>query len=79
MGGCVAFPKYIGPGGGEVFCRDLLEKSGVILLPSSIYASEISDVPADHFRIGIGRDKVVKDGIAAMRRHFERHLAEFAA
>ena len=79
MGGCVAFPKYIGPGGGEMFCRDLLEKSGVILLPSSIYASEISDVPADHFRIGIGRDKVVKDGIAAMRRHFERHLAQFAA
>jgi hypothetical protein len=36
-------------------------------------------VPADHFRIGIGRDKVVKNGIAAMRRHFERHLAEFAA
>jgi aspartate/methionine/tyrosine aminotransferase len=79
MGGCVAFPKYIGPGGGEAFCRDLLEKSGVILLPSSIYSSEVSDVPADHFRIGIGRDKVVKDGIAAMRRHFKRYLADFAA
>jgi aspartate/methionine/tyrosine aminotransferase len=75
----VAFPKYIGPGGGEAFCRDLLEKSGVILLPSSIYSSEVSDVPADHFRIGIGRDKVVKDGIAAMRHHFERYLADFAA
>lgn len=78
MGGCVAFPKFIGPGGGEAFCRDLLEKSGVILLPSSIYRSDLAEVPADYFRIGLGRDKVVKDGIAAMRRHFETHFSTFA-
>lgn len=78
MGGCVAFPKFTGPGGGEAFCTDLREKSGIIVLPSSIYASEVGDVPAEHFRIGIGRDRVVKDGIAALRQHFEEYFPEFA-
>lgn len=75
MGGCVAFPKFIGPGDGEDFCRSLIEKSGVLLLPSSIYASEVSATPPDHFRIGFGRDKVFKDGLHAMRQHFETYYA----
>jgi aspartate/methionine/tyrosine aminotransferase len=78
MGGCVAFPKFNGGEGGEEFCRKLIEESGVLLLPSSIYESDIQDVPPDHFRIGFGRDKVVKDGIAAMRLHFEKHYSSFA-
>ena len=78
MGGCVAFPKFIGPEGGEEFCRKLIEHSGVLLLPSSIYVSEISEVPQDHFRIGFGRDAVFKEGIAAMRQHFETHYSAFA-
>ena len=53
--GCVCFPRYLGPDGVEAFCRDLLEASGVVLLPASIYASELADVPADRFRIGVGR------------------------
>ena len=76
MGGCVAFPKYTGPGAGEEFCRLLIEESGVLLLPSSIYSSELTDVPQDHFRIGIGRDQVFKDGLAAMRTHFETHYSD---
>ena len=76
MGGCVAFPKYTGPGTGEAFCRLLIEESGVLLLPSSIYSSELTDVPQDHFRIGIGRDQVFKDGLAAMRTHFETHYSD---
>ena len=54
-GGCVAFPRYLGADGVEAFCRDLVETEGVLLLPSSIYASELGEVPADRFRIGVGR------------------------
>ena len=79
MGGCVAFPKFLGSEGSEVFAQNLLEKSGVLILPSSIYASEIGQVPQNHFRIGIGRDQTVKSGITAMRQHFEQYYSEFAA
>lgn len=75
-GGCVAFPRYSGPGDGEEFCRRLLEESGVLLLPSSIYTSELADVPKDHFRIGFGRGDVFQSGLAALREHFEQHYAE---
>lgn len=77
QGGCVAFPRYLGPEGGEVFCRRLLEESGIVLLPSSIYASDLTDVPQDHFRIGIGRGPVFSAGLSAMREHFERFYPEF--
>ncbi len=75
LGGCVAFPKYIGPGGGEDFCRSLVEDSGVLLLPSSIYYSEVAETPSNHFRIGFGRDKVFKDGLIAMREHLQKHYS----
>ncbi len=77
MGGCVAYPKYIGPDGGENFCRSLVEDSGVLLLPSSIYESEVSNTPKDHFRIGIGREKGFKEGLVAMREHFEKKYSSF--
>ena len=70
LGGCVAFPQFLGTKGVEEFCRRLLEESGVLLLPASIYASELSETPKDHFRIGFGRDQIFKDGLAAMRSHF---------
>ncbi|MBB6474607.1 aminotransferase class I/II-fold pyridoxal phosphate-dependent enzyme [Sphaerisporangium rubeum] len=54
-GGCVAFPRYLGTDGVEAFCRDLVETAGVVLLPASIYASTLAAVPADRFRIGVGR------------------------
>lgn len=75
QGGCVAFPRCTAPEGGEAFCRKLIEESGVLLLPSSIYASELTDVPQDHFRIGFGRGRMFKEGVVAMRRHFEKHYA----
>lgn len=78
LGGCVAFPRYIGPGDSESFCKSLIEQSGVLLLPSSVYFSEVAETPQDRFRIGVGRDKVFKDGLQAMRQHFEKHYAEFA-
>lgn len=54
-GGAVAFPRYRGADGVEEFCRRLVETEGVLLLPASVYASELATVPADRFRIGVGR------------------------
>ncbi|GLX01990.1 pyridoxal phosphate-dependent aminotransferase [Microtetraspora sp. NBRC 16547] len=54
-GGCVAFPRYLGPDGVEEFCTRLVEEAGVLLLPASIYRSELTPTPTDRFRIGIGR------------------------
>jgi aspartate/methionine/tyrosine aminotransferase len=53
--GCVCFPRYLGADGVEVFCHELVEQAGVVLLPASIFASELGEVPADRFRIGVGR------------------------
>jgi hypothetical protein len=54
-GGAVSFPRYLGADGVESFCRELLEREGVVLLPASIFASALAPVPADRFRIGVGR------------------------
>jgi len=71
QGGCVAFPKYIGKKGVEQFCRDMIEESGVLLLPASIYQSELMQAPVDHFRIGFGRVGIFNEGLKAMRTHIE--------
>jgi len=54
-GGCVAYPRYLGADGVEDFCRRLVNEAGVLLLPASIYRSELTETPADRFRIGVGR------------------------
>jgi aspartate/methionine/tyrosine aminotransferase len=54
-GGCVAFPRYRGRDGVDAFCAALVEGAGVLLVPSSIFASALTPTPADRFRIGIGR------------------------
>jgi aspartate/methionine/tyrosine aminotransferase len=55
QGGCVCFPRYLGTEGVEAMCTNLVEQAGVLLLPSSIYRSELTEVPADRFRVGLGR------------------------
>ncbi|GAA2964472.1 aminotransferase class I/II-fold pyridoxal phosphate-dependent enzyme [Kitasatospora cinereorecta] len=54
-GGCVAYPRYCGPEGVEEFCPRLVEEAGVLLLPASVYRSELTPTPTDRFRIGVGR------------------------
>lgn len=54
-GGCVAYPRYRGNDGVEDFCKNLLADAGVILLPASLFRSELTDGPTDRFRIGVGR------------------------
>ena len=67
-GGCVGYPRYLGPGGVEAFATTLLEEAGVLVLPSSIFPSELGPTPRDRFRIGFGRAGL-DDGLAAFRAH----------
>ncbi|MGH3401020.1 MAG: aminotransferase class I/II-fold pyridoxal phosphate-dependent enzyme [Streptosporangiaceae bacterium] len=64
-GGCVAFPRYLGPEGVEEFCTRLVQEAGVLLLPASIFWSELTPIPTDRFRIGIGRADP-EEGLAAI-------------
>lgn len=65
VGGSVAFARYHGPEGANLFCRELVEQAGVLLLPSEIYCTPLSDVPDRYFRIGVGR-RSVPAGLAAL-------------
>ena len=71
-GSCPAYPRYLGADGVETFTRKLVEESGVLLLPSTIYRSELGDTPGDRFRLGFGR-RGLEQGLEAMQRHIERH------
>ena len=54
-GGCVSFPRLLTGESTSTFCRRLVERAGVVLLPADIYASDLAPVPDDRFRIGVGR------------------------
>lgn len=73
-GGCVAFIRYKGRDGVEAFTKRLVEESGVLFLPSSIYRSEVNDVPANCLRVGFGRSHVPA-GLTAMRNWMRRNAA----
>ncbi len=47
--GSIGFPQLIGKDVNE-FCKDLVEKTGVLLLPGTLYEDQ-----GNHFRIGFGR------------------------
>ncbi len=71
-GGCIGFPRYRGRGGVEAFCTSLIEESGVLLLPASIYRSELLEAPSDRFRIGFGRANI-DAGLTAFREFLDRN------
>jgi aspartate/methionine/tyrosine aminotransferase len=71
-GGCVGYPRYKGADGVENFARDLVESAGVLLLPASLYRSELNPTPDNRFRIGFGRANI-EEGIAAMRSYLLRN------
>jgi len=73
-GGCIGYPRYIGRDGVEEFARRLVEESGVLLLPASVYRSELGATPTDRFRIGYGRDNM-EAGLAALRGHLRKVAA----
>jgi len=70
QGGCVCFPRLRGGEDAGPFCRRLVQRAGVILLPAEIYASALGDVPREHFRIGVGRH-----GTAEALAAFEEFLS----
>jgi len=53
--GPIAFPRWLGEGTVEDFCRNLLEKTGVLLLPGTLYQGNFQ-----HFRIGFGRENLAE-------------------
>ena len=69
-GGCVGFIRYKGAEGVEEFTRRLVEESGVLFLPSSVYRSELGPVPDNCLRVGFGRSHVPA-GLATLRNWFE--------
>lgn len=71
-GSCVAFVRYKGEDGVEAFCERLVEEAGVLLLPSSIYRSDLGPVPRDYFRIGFGRANFA-EGLDAFRNWLLRN------
>lgn len=71
-GSCMAFPRYKGSDGVEEFTRSLVEESGVLLLPSTIYSSELGATPKDRFRLGFGRTGL-DEGLAVMDAHLMRN------
>ena len=70
-GSCIAFPRYKGPEGVEEFARTMVEESGVLLLPSTVYRSALGETPTDRFRLGFGR-RGLDEGLAAMEAHISR-------
>ena len=54
-GGAVGYPKYLKDTDCNQFCADLLDETGIMLLPPRIYNSQLLPTPQDHFRVGFGR------------------------
>lgn len=63
-GSCMGFAKYKGAEGIDAFAERLVEKAGILILPSHIYRSEIGTTPDNYFRYGYGREGL-GEGLAA--------------
>ena len=55
QGGCIGFVNYLSDESSDVFCKRMVEKHGILLMPSSVY-----DHQSNHFRIGFGRRNMPK-------------------
>ncbi|MFT5197154.1 MAG: aspartate/methionine/tyrosine aminotransferase [Candidatus Promineifilaceae bacterium] len=65
-GSCIGFVKYLGDEGVESFCKTLVEDHGILVLPASLYNSDLVRFETQNFRIGFGRN-LFQDGMAALR------------
>ena len=70
-GGCIGFPRYKGSESTDDFCEDLVQSTGVLLLPPKIFRSDLLPTPMDRFRIGFGR-RNIDAGLTALRAHLVR-------
>lgn len=53
--GVLAFVRYTGPEGAEKFATRLVEETGVMVIPSVTYRSELTPISENFLRIGFGR------------------------
>lgn len=51
----LAFPRYRGADGADLFAQRLARDAGILVLPSSLWRSPLASVPTDRLRIGLGR------------------------
>jgi aspartate/methionine/tyrosine aminotransferase len=63
--GSVAFPAWLGKEPLEQFCQHVLEKQGVMIVPSSLF-----DFPGNHFRVGLGR-KNLPEALQQVAKYLE--------
>ena len=73
-GSCMAYPRYKGSEGVEKFCESLVEESGVLLLPGTVYQSQLTQTPTDRFRLGFGRSGL-DEGLTALDAHMVKQLS----
>jgi len=69
QGGCVGFIRYINDEPVSDFCTRLVEQHGVLLLPASLYRSELMHYAPNSFRIGFGRQHF-ESGLRALEEAF---------
>ncbi len=55
-----ALPRYLGPEGAEAFAIRLAKKAGVLVLPSSLWATPLARFSPDHLRFGLGRGNIAE-------------------
>lgn len=77
-GGCIAYPRFLGRCSVEEFCTNLVQERGVLLLPASIYQSELLSTPKQHFRIGFGRDNTAI-GLVELERYINDKISQLLA
>ncbi len=66
-GGMVCYPRYKAADGIDRFVERMARTAGVLLLPSSVFRSDLLELPKDRFRIGFGRLSFGA-GLAALER-----------
>lgn len=66
-GGCLGFPRYLRAETTDALCQSLLEATGVLILPGSLYGPY-----ASHFRIGFGK-KDCKEALSQLERFLITH------
>ena len=64
-GGVVGYVRLQGAEGLEHFVSRMAEQAGVLLLPASVFCSDLVALPPDRFRIGFGHAGVPA-GLAAL-------------
>lgn len=69
--GVLAFPRFLGSEGTAAFAARLVEDTGILLVPSSVYRTPLGHVPDDYLRIGFGR-RHVADAVPVLADWLER-------